>query len=66
VANFEALPEILTPQEVADYLRVDKETVYRMIRDGRLVALRMGRGYRINKGDFEAFLRSSRTGQPPP
>lgn len=35
-------PEILTPEQVAAYLQIDRETVYRYIRDGKLVASKLG------------------------
>jgi excisionase family DNA binding protein len=34
--------ELLTPAELADELRVSKETVYRLVNSGRLEALRLG------------------------
>src|SRR5215218_2581123 len=40
-------PEIMTPDQAADYLQVDRETVYRYIRSGKLNASRLGRSYRI-------------------
>jgi acetyl-CoA synthetase len=39
--------QLYTPQEVADYLKVDVRTVYRWLRDGELNALRFRREYRI-------------------
>lgn len=37
----------LTPAEVSSVLRVSRMTVYRLIRDGSLTAIRVGRSYRI-------------------
>ena len=34
----EAVKEIMTPEQVADYLQLNKDTVYRYIREGKLVA----------------------------
>ena len=48
--------EVLTPQEVAAYLRITLDTVYRYIREGKLVASRLGRYYRIPKDNVELFL----------
>ena len=33
----EAVKEIMTPEQVAEYLQLNKETVYRYIREGKLV-----------------------------
>ncbi|MFH1086128.1 MAG: helix-turn-helix domain-containing protein [Chloroflexota bacterium] len=56
-----ALPQLLTPQQVADYLQVDPETVYRYIRDGKLVASRFGRQYRILQRNLEIFVLAAAT-----
>lgn len=57
------MEEVLTPQEVADFLKVDLETVYRYIRSGKLIASRLGKKYRIPKRNVDLFLLSTSTGQ---
>ena len=57
----ESQREIMTPEQAADYLQVNRETVYRYIRDGRLVASRLGRAYRIPRKSLELLLWSTRT-----
>jgi excisionase family DNA binding protein len=54
-------PDILTPDQAADYLQVNRETIYRYIRDGRLTASRIGRSYRIRKQSVDALLASTST-----
>lgn len=53
--------EILTPDQAAEYLQVNRETVYRYIRSERLGASRLGRSYRIGKHDLDLFLARTRT-----
>ena len=53
--------EIMTPEQAADYLQVNRETVYRYIREGRLVASRLGRAYRIPRKSLDLLLWSTRT-----
>jgi excisionase family DNA binding protein len=48
--------DVLTPQEVAEYLQLTPDTVYRYIREGKLVASKLGRHYRIPKENVELFL----------
>ena len=48
--------DVLTPQEVAENLLLTPDTVYRYIREGRLVASKLGRTYRIPKENVELFL----------
>jgi excisionase family DNA binding protein len=54
-------PDILTPEQAAAYLQVDRETVYRYIRDGKLVASKLGRAYRIPKRSIDLLLWITRT-----
>lgn len=46
----------LTVAEVADLLRVSNMTVYRLIQQGELAAVRVGRSYRLRSEDVDAFL----------
>jgi excisionase family DNA binding protein len=54
--------EVMTPEQVAEYLQLSADYVYRLIRTHQLAAAKIGRAYRIPKEDVEAFLlaRSSR------
>lgn len=54
-------PDILTPDQAAAYLQVDRETVYRYIRNGKLVASKLGRAYRIPKRSIDLLLWVTRT-----
>jgi excisionase family DNA binding protein len=47
---------LLTVNEVADLLRVSRMTVYRLIKEGELKALRVGRNYRLREDDVDAYL----------
>lgn len=47
--------EILTAEEVADYLRVHLMTVRRWCREGVLPAAKVGRAYRIKKLDLDRW-----------
>ncbi|MDA8218931.1 MAG: helix-turn-helix domain-containing protein [Chloroflexota bacterium] len=55
--------EIMTLEEVADYLRVHYTTVRRWCHGGELPALRVGRTYRIRKADLDAWWQE-RTQRP--
>ena len=48
--------DLLTVQQVADYLQLNKLTVYKYVREGRLPAARLGKAYRIRLADVDAFL----------
>lgn len=51
----------MTPEQVAEYLQLNKDTVHRLIRDKRMAATRIGRSYRIPREDLEAFLVANST-----
>jgi excisionase family DNA binding protein len=48
--------EIMTPEQAADHLQLNTDTVYRLIRRKELAAGKVGRSYRIPKEDVEDFL----------
>ena len=50
----------LTTDEVLEYLQVNLRTVYRLIKAGKLPAVRVGRQWRFRKGDLDAWLESQR------
>jgi excisionase family DNA binding protein len=52
--------ELMTTREVLQYLRVTPRTVYRLIRDGDLPAVRMGGRWRFRRTDIEAWLERQR------
>lgn len=56
----ERIREIMTPEQAADYLQVNRETVYRYIREGKLVASKLGRSYRIPKRSLDVLIWANR------
>lgn len=59
--NQAVMRDVMTPEQVADYLQVATETVYRLIRQRRLAATRIGRAYRIPREDVESYMASNST-----
>jgi PTS system nitrogen regulatory IIA component len=53
--------EVLTVDEVARYLRVHPMTVQRWCRAGDLPAAKIGRAYRIKKGDLDRWWAEHQT-----
>jgi excisionase family DNA binding protein len=51
----------LTTEEVLEYLQVNLRTVYRLIKAGKLPAVRVGRQWRFRKRDIDAWLENQRT-----
>lgn len=53
----------LTPQQVAEFLQVEPQTIWRMIRRGELPAIKVGRVYRIPKRDFDEWCEKRKRDQ---
>jgi excisionase family DNA binding protein len=51
--------QVMTPEQVAEFLQVNPATVYRYIRQHRLEASRLGRHYRITREAVDRFLRAN-------
>ena len=50
------LGEILTPGEVATYLKIPKKTVYKMLQTGELRAFKAGKHWRVSRDNLGAWI----------
>jgi excisionase family DNA binding protein len=50
----------LTTEEVLEYLQVNLRTVYRLIKAGKIPAVRVGRQWRFRKRDIDVWLETQR------
>ncbi len=57
------MEELLTPQEVAQKLKIDMSTVYRWIREGRLKAVKIGHFWRISESELNRLLKGDEQSQ---
>jgi len=48
--------EIMTPKEAAEYLGVSKPTIYKLLRQRKIPARRLGYQWRIRKAVLDKFL----------
>ena len=53
--------EVMTVSEVAEYLRVNPQTVYRKAKAGELPAVRIGRAIRFRRSELDAWLKKEFT-----
>ena len=58
--NFPNDEIFLTTEEVLEYLQVNLRTVYRLIKAGKIPAVRVGRQWRFRKRDIDAWLDTQR------
>src|ERR687896_354392 len=58
---------LLTVADVAETMRVSNMTVYRLIKNGSLAAVRVGKNYRIRESEVDRYLseRSVQVNFPP-
>jgi excisionase family DNA binding protein len=59
--NFSSDEIFLTTEEVLEYLQVNLRTVYRLIKAGKIPAVRVGRQWRFRKRDIDAWLDAQRS-----
>jgi excisionase family DNA binding protein len=50
------MPEIMTPKEVANYLKMSVLTVYKHAKEGVLPGFRVGNSWRFDKGKIDEML----------
>ncbi len=54
---------VMTVKEVADYLRVNQRTVYRLAVDGKLPAFKVGATWRFKRSDIDGWI-TAQSNQP--
>jgi putative molybdopterin biosynthesis protein len=54
--------DFYSPEELAEKLKVNKMTVYRLLKKGELPYHQIGKLKRIRREDFEEYLRKTRVG----
>lgn len=52
----EAAGKIMTPAEVATYLKISRAKVYRLVKAGQLPGVKIGRAWRFRKADIHNLL----------
>jgi excisionase family DNA binding protein len=55
------MEQLLTVEQVAEKLQVHWQTILRYIKTGRLRAIKIGRGYRVDPSDLQQFLDELKT-----
>jgi excisionase family DNA binding protein len=58
------MTEVLTLEEVADYLHVHQSTVYRLLKNRRIPAFKMGSDWRFNQASIEQWVKKLEDEQP--
>ena len=53
--------EFLTVEQVAELLQIHWQTVLNYIKNGKLKAVKLGKGYRISKEELDIFIQKQST-----
>ena len=53
------MSELLTSRQVQDLLQIDRTTIYRMLKDGRLSGIKVGSQWRFKRQEIEDLLSSA-------
>jgi len=56
------MTELMTVSEVADYLRVTEKTIYRLLKQGKIPAIKVGRQWRFEKAKIDEWLHQNSVG----
>jgi len=51
--------KLMTVEEAAGYLRVGKKTIYRLLKQGKIPATRVGQQWRFNKASIDKWLHQT-------
>ncbi len=54
--------QIMTVKEVADYLKVNERTVYRMAAAGKIPAFKVGGSWRFKQAAIEEWIKEQSNG----
>ena len=59
------LPEIMTIEEVADYLRVPVSSLYKLAQQGKIPASKVGRHWRFRREFIDRWINDQARGVKP-
>lgn len=53
--------EVLTLKQLADYLKVNEKTIYRLLAGRKVPAFKVGGAWRFLRGDIDTWIRQQST-----
>ncbi len=54
---------ILTVDEISDYLKIPRSTIYKLVREGKIPAQKIGRHWRFRKETIDRWLGERNKGE---
>ena len=52
---------ILTVDEISDYLKIPRSTIYKLVREGKIPAQKIGRHWRFRKEAIDRWLENKQS-----
>ena len=56
--------DILTVEELHDYLKIPKPTLYHLAKSGRIPAAKVGKHWRFRRADIDQWLKAQQWNRP--
>jgi excisionase family DNA binding protein len=53
----EPFGEVLTIEDLADYLKISKSTLYKLVREGSIPCQKVGKHWRFHKDAIDSWLK---------
>ena len=57
------MPELMTLEEIADYLRLNEKTIYRLLNEDNIPAIKIGHLWRFKKSAIDKWLNKKSAGK---
>jgi len=54
------MPRLIDIDELADYLKLKKQTIYNWLHEGKISGIKLGGVWRFDRRDVDAWLQSRR------
>lgn len=55
--------QIMTINDVAEYLKISEVTTYKLVQDGKIPAFKIGRHWRVKRDDLSEFIEKLKRGE---
>ena len=60
----DAFGSVLTIEELSEYLKIPKSTLYKLVREGQVPCQKVGRHWRFRKEAIDSWLEENRIEKP--
>jgi len=54
------MPRLMDLEELADYLRLQKQTIYNWLHQGKITGIKVGGVWRFDRKEIDEWLKSKR------